>query len=325
MKKYFVVGGAGFIGSHLVRRILQEEKGAKVVVYDNFSSGRRWHLEGISHPGNLKIVRGDVKNKKTLTAAMKGVDVVYHFASNPDIAKAISDPEIDFREGTLLTNNVLEAMRLTGVKTLLYASGSGVYGDVSVRTSEDFSPMLPISTYGASKLGCEAQICSYHHLFGVQAACFRFANVVGPRQTHGVAYDFIRRLLLDPSQLSIWGDGTQTKSYVYVDDIVSAMRLVQKKMKPSFNVFNVANHDFITVTQIAKVVLDVMGLKSVRFLYGKGKRGWKGDVPVVRLDSRKIRKWGWNHRYTSRQAIEMSARSIYEDAGRFGWKGAKKK
>ncbi len=152
------------------------------------------------------------------------------------------------------------------------------------------------------------------------------ANVVGPRQTHGVAYDFIRRLLQNPSRLEIWGDGTQSKSYVYIDDIVAALRLVQKKMKKGFFTFNVANFDSITVTQIARVALRVMGLRGVRFIYGKEKRGWKGDVPVVRLDSSKIRRWGWRSRTSTRQAIVSSAESLYQDAlnGRLGWKGEKR-
>lgn len=319
-KTYFIVGGAGFIGSHLTRLILANEKNARVIVYDNFSSGRMWHLSEVLKHKNLKIVRADVKNKSLLTRSMKGTDIVYHLASNPDIAKAISDPEIDFREGTWLTNNVLEAMRLNGVETLFYASGSGVYGDVgSRRMTEDHSPMLPISTYGASKLACEAQICSYGHLFGISAACFRFANVVGPRQTHGVVYDFIRKLLRNPRELKILGDGGQSKSYVHIDDILGAMRLVQRKMKKGFHVLNVANSDFISVRQIARIVVRIMGLQKTKLSYDGGKRGWKGDVPVVRLDSSRIRKWGWKHRYSSKEAILSSARSLHADArlGRF--------
>ncbi len=206
--KYFVVGGAGFIGSHLCRKILSEEKNSAVTIYDNFSSGKKWHLEDIINNKNLKITEADIKDLDKLTESVKGSEVVYHFASNPDISKAMTQPDIDFWEGTYLTNNVLEAMRITGVKNLLYASGSGVYGDAKyIETDEDYSPQLPISTYGASKLSCEALISSYCYMFDMNAAAFRFANVVGPNQTHGVGYDFVKRLLIDKSKLDILGNG----------------------------------------------------------------------------------------------------------------------
>jgi UDP-glucose 4-epimerase len=228
-KKYFIVGGAGFVGSHLCKKIFREDKDSVITIYDNFSSGKRWHLEEISDNKNLKIIEADVKDIELLTASMKGSDIVYHFASNPDIAKAMTQPDIDFWEGTYLTNNVVEAMRRTGVKNLLYASGSGVYGDAKyIETDEDYSPQLPISTYGASKLSCEALISSYCFMFDMNAAAFRFANVVGPNQTHGVGYDFVKKLLNDSSKLDILGDGTQSKSYIYVDDVLNAMRLIEK-------------------------------------------------------------------------------------------------
>lgn len=326
MKKYFIVGGAGFIGSHLTRKILKTDKKASVVVFDNFSSGRLWHFEGLKSDKRLAIIKGDVKNFKSLAKAMAGSDVVYHFASNPDIAKAIREPQIDFWEGTYLTNQVLEAMRVNGVKKLLYASGSGIYGDTgSLNVAEDYSPMLPISTYGASKLGCEALICSYCHMFGITATAFRFANVVGPHQTHGVGYDFIRKLLGNKVKLNILGDGSQSKSYIYVDDVISAMRMMENKARKGFSYYNVATKDWISVKEIADIVVKEMGLKDVRYIYTGGDRGWKGDVPVIRLDSKKIRKIGWRNYLTSFQAISLSVKSMYQDAqdNRFGWRNTK--
>ena len=179
-------------------RRLVDEADATVTVFDNFSSGREWHLGEPLLGGNARrvaTVRGDVKDRPALTEAMRGHDHVYHFASNPDIARAAREPDVDFWEGTYLTQNVLEAMRVSGVRRLTYASGSGVYGDTGhTPVYEDFSPLLPVSTYGASKLAGEALICAYRHMFDLSAVAFRFANVVGPNQTHGVAYDFVRRL-----------------------------------------------------------------------------------------------------------------------------------
>lgn len=322
MKKYFIVGGAGFIGSHLCKRILNDEPDVEVKIYDNFSSGKMWHLEEIKD--KIEIVKAEIKDLETLIATMKGSDIVYHFASNPDISKAMTQPDIDFWEGTYLTNNIIEAMRITGVKNLLYASGSGVYGDVgSLETTEDHSPLLPISTYGASKLACEAMICSYCYMFDMNAAAFRFANVVGPNQTHGVGYDFIKRLLKDDTGLDILGDGSQSKSYIYVTDIVNALRTVEKDHLKNYSYFNVSTKDFISVKEIAELTLNVMNLKpdNVEFRFAGGNRGWKGDVPVVRLNSEKIRKLGWANQYSAAEAITLSLQSILEDAknNKFGW------
>ncbi len=322
MNKYLIVGGAGFIGSHLTTQLLQEEKDIKVTIYDNFSSGKMWHLDQIINDSRLEIIRGDIKDKDFLIKAAEGKEIVYHFASNPDIAKAMTQPDIDFWEGTYLTNNVVEAMRITGANKLIYASGSGVYGDTGyLETNEDYSPMLPISTYGASKLGCEALICSYCHMFNITASAFRFANVVGPHQTHGVGYDFLRRLLVNPDKLDILGDGTQSKSYIYVTDVIKAIRTLEKKAPEGFSYFNVATLDYITVTEIADIVTKILGLTNVSYNYSGGNRGWKGDVPIVRLNSEKIRKLGWKNEFTSKEAISKSVMSMYEDAknNKFGW------
>ena len=309
--KCFVAGGAGFIGGHMVERLLGRP-GYEVTVYDNFSSGRAWHLPA---DPRLKVVRGDLKELQPLQAAMAGSDVVFHFASNPDIAKAATQPDIDFWEGTYLTQNLLEAMRLQGVPRLIYASGSGVYGDTGeVAVSEEITPLLPISTYGASKLACEALIGSYVHMFGLQGVAFRFANVVGPRQTHGVAYDFIRRLLENPERLAILGDGRQSKSYIYVDDVLDALLLLHDTGWHGFDFFNVATQDYITVREIAEIVVTRLGISDVDFVFSGGDRGWKGDVPVVRFRSDKIRARGWTNQRTTAQAMTDSIDSMIADA-----------
>lgn len=309
----FVAGGAGFIGGHMVNRLLARPD-YEVVVYDNFSSGRAWHL-----PENprLKVVSGDLKDLPALSKAIAGSDVVFHFASNPDIAKAATQPDIDFWEGTFLTQNLLEAMRTQGVPKLIYASGSGVYGDTGeVAVSEETTPLLPISTYGASKLACEALIGCYAHMFGLQGVAFRFANVVGPRQTHGVAYDFILRLLKAPDRLEILGDGWQSKSYIHVDDVLDALLLLYDQGWAGFDFFNVATQDYITVRQIADLVATRLGLANVQYSFTGGSRGWKGDVPVVRFDTAKIRQKGWANKRSTVQAMTDSIDSIIQDARR---------
>lgn len=308
---YFVAGGAGFIGSHMVHRLLRRPD-SQVVVYDNFSSGRAWHLPD---DPRLNIVRSDLKDLKALTKAIQGSETVFHFASNPDIAKAATQPDIDFWEGTYLTQNLLEAMRVAGVRKLIYASGSGVYGDTGEQpVSETTSSLLPISTYGASKLACEALIGSYSYMFGIDGVAFRFANVVGPRQTHGVGYDFVRRLLKNPEHLEILGDGLQSKSYIYVDDVLDALLLLNDQGWVGFDVFNVATQDYITVREIADLVATRLGLPNVQYTFTGGSRGWKGDVPVVRFDSTKLRQKGWANQRTTVQAMTDSIDSMILDA-----------
>jgi UDP-glucose 4-epimerase len=288
-----------------------------VTLYDNFSSGREWHYEHHRDDPRLAVVKGDVKDADALSEAMLGHDLVVHLASNPDIARAMTDPTIDFDEGTLLTHRVVEAMRLTRTRQIIYASGSGIYGDLGeLEVDEGHGPVQPVSTYGASKLAGEALICSYCHMFDLRGAAFRFGNVVGPRQTHGVGFDFVRRLLDDPKRLTILGDGSQSKSYIHVNDVVSAVLRVAGLEGPRFDAFNVATGDYITVTEIAELAVEVVGLPadSVTFEYSGGDRGWKGDVPIVRLDTSRIRGTGWRCERGSRQALADSMTSMLADA-----------
>lgn len=319
-RRVIIAGGAGFIGSHFTDALLADDEVEQVTLYDNFSSGREWHYAHHAGDTRLRVVRGEVADGEALTAAVKGHDMAIHLASNPDIAKAMVDPSVDFDEGTLLSHRVVEALRVGGCDRILYASGSGVYGDLGeMEGTEDHGPLLPVSTYGASKLAGEAMISAYSYMFGISGAAFRFGNVVGPRQTHGVGFDFLRRLLADPSHLRILGDGSQSKSYVYVTDIVRAVLGVGGDGVDGFRTFNVATGDYITVTEIAELALEVLGLdrESVSFEYTGGDRGWKGDVPVVRLSTAKIAATGWRCEHTSREALRHSMEAMLAD-GRAG-------
>jgi len=317
MTRYLVVGGAGFIGSHVATSLLDSTgSDIRVRVFDNLISGSRERLVQIEGDPRLELIVGDVKDFDDLLTAAAGIDHVFHFAANPDIAASVQRPDIDFWEGTYLANNVLEAIRRQGVARLTYASGSGVYGDIGDgNASEDHGPLHPISTYGASKLGCEALISSYCHMFGLNASVFRFANVVGPRQTHGVTFDFVRKLLRDPSRLEIFGDGSQSKSYIHVDDVVAAMLLVAQHDLSGYEVFNVGTDEYVTVREIADLVVDTLGLRSVQYDFTGGSRGWKGDVPVVRFSSERIRARGWKNRLGSAEALVASIRANQQEAG----------
>jgi UDP-glucose 4-epimerase len=221
-----------------------------------------------------------------------------------------------FDQGTKLTHSVVEAMRESGVRRILYASGSGVYGDLGeLQIDEDYGPLLPVSTYGASKLAGEALITAYCYMFDFTACIFRFANVVGPRQTHGVGFDFLRRLQRDPSRLNVLGDGSQSKSYIHVTDVVKAVLLANTDAPQPVAVYNVATGDYITVKEIAALAVECAGgpADSVSVQFGTGNRGWKGDVPIVRLNTDRIRRLGWRHSMSSREALRSSMMAMLAD------------
>ena len=316
-RRWFIAGGAGFIGSHFTDRLLADPNVTRVTLFDNFSSGREWHYEHHKEDARLKIVRGEIADELALHTAMADHDAVIHLASNPDIARAVKDPDVDFREGTMLTRAILEAMRIHGVGRILYASGSGVYGDLGTHEArEDHGPLLPISTYGASKLAGEALIHSYCYMFGLTGCAFRFGNVVGPRQTHGVGFDFIHQLMDHPRELRILGDGTQSKSYIHVEDVVQAVMLAHEVSTQSFQIYNVATGDYITVNEIGRIAAETLGLNPdrVEIAHSGGDRGWKGDVPVVRLDTARIRSTGWSCQRPTAEALRDSMLALLADA-----------
>jgi len=302
----FVSGGAGFIGSHLLRFLLADRGVKRIVIFDNFTSGHLRYIEEFSRDARVRIVKADLKELPQVTSAMAGCDTVFHLAANPDIARAVTQPDIDFWEGTYLTQNVLEAMRINHVPKIFYTSGSGVYGEnPGVAFAEDYGPCIPISTYGASKLACEGLLAAYSHMFDFCGRAFRFANVVGARQTHGVGYDFVRRLRDAPSRLRILGDGTQKKSYIHVDDVLAAIRIADEHSTKRYDVFNVATGDYITVREIADLAVKVSGIQAGETTYdfAGGDRGWKGDVPIVQFDCSKIEALGWHCQRTSAEAV----------------------
>lgn len=311
-KSYFLVGGAGFIGSHFIDALLKQPEIEKVTVFDNFSSGREWHYQHHVKEKRLIIIKGDAKDFNHLMDAMMGHEAIMHFASNPDISLASVNPTIDFTNGVCLTQNVLEAARLCQAKRILYMSGSGVYGDVGTfEVHENHGPLVPISTYGASKLFGEALISSYCHMFNLSACVFRFGNVVGPRQTHGVGFDFVRKLTKNSSSLQILGNGEQSKSYIHVEDVVNAVLLANKQLNTSFEVYNIATGDYITVNEIAEIAVKQLEITTpVKFIFSGGDRGWKGDIPIVRMNINKIRSLGWNCNKNSAQAIKDSITAL---------------
>ncbi len=308
--KAFITGGAGFIGSCMAERLLLGPTNS-VTVFDNFTSSPVGNLQHIKPDNRFQIIRGDLMDAPQLLESMKGHDIVYHFASNPDIAKGAQDTSLDLNQSIIGTHRVLEAIRQCGVKKLVFLSGSGVYGDTGgVPTAEDFAPLLPVSMYGAGKLGAEALIAAFSHMFGITSYIFRLCNIVGEGQTHGVAFDFIRKLRQNQKTLQILGDGKQSKPYLHVEDLLNAIFFVMAMVEDQINVYNVSTEDAVDVNWIARVVIESMQLLGVEISYTGGERGWPGDVPTLRLDTGKIRKFGWTPRYSSQEALLLSIRQM---------------
>lgn len=306
MKHVLITGGAGFIGSQLADYYLK--KGYIVTVFDNLSWGKEIYIKHNYSNPKFKFHKLDLLDIKEIKKNLSpNIDTVFHLAANSDIMRGADDPAIDFKNTTVATFNLLNSMRLKQIKRIFYTSGSGVYGDVGkTLTDENFGPLLPISMYGATKLSAEGMISSFVNLFDMQAFILRPANIIGPRATHGVIFDFINRLKENPKKLTVSGDGSQSKSYLYVQDVIDAIDLVWQKSKDAINLYNISSDTFITVKEIANIVIKEMGLEKVRIVYTGGKRGWKGDVPIVRINNKKIEKLGWKSKYTSKEAVRKT-------------------
>ena len=309
-----VTGGAGFIGSHLVDALVDQSK--QVRVLDNFSSGREDFLSHHEGKGVVEILRGDLLDLEVVKAAMDGIDTVHHMAANPDIRLGTKVTDTDLRQGTVATYNVLEAMRMKDVSRISFASSSAVYGEAEIMpTPEDYGPILPISLYGASKLASEALITAWIGTFGAQGYIHRFANIVGPRGTHGVIFDFIHKLKVDPSRLEVLGDGEQEKSYMSAHDCVRSMMHLLEHDDGAANLYNLGTGDTCSVSRIAEIVIEESGLEGVFIDYTGGKRGWAGDVPKTYLDVSKLMATGFEPTAMSEQAIRDTARDLIGEIG----------
>jgi UDP-glucose 4-epimerase len=309
-KSIVITGGAGFIGSHLADALAS---GNDVAVFDNFSSGKMEYLAKQMDNPHFRVVQGDLLDMEGLMGIVEGADVVFHLAANPDVKLGAENTSVHLDQNILATHNLLEAMRIKGVKRIAFTSTSTIYGEASiVPTPENYGPLKPISLYGASKLACEALISSYCHTFDMQSWIYRFANIVGDRGTHGVLVDFIRKLQSNPKDMEILGSGKQRKSYLEVKDCVSAMIYCVENSSEQVNIFNVGSRDTIDVTEIAEIVAESMGLSGVKYRYtgGLDGRGWKGDVKTMLLSIESLEKLGWSPSFISRESIRSAVHSL---------------
>jgi len=309
--KYFTTGGAGFIGSNLVDRLL--ENGHNVVVYDNFSTGNERFLEKVKQSAKLSIIHGDLLNSDLLKKAMEGSDFVFHLAANADVRFGTEHPRKDLEQNTIATYNVLEAMRTNGIKRIAFSSTGSVYGEATVfPTPEDAAFPIQTSLYGASKLACEGLIASYCEGFGFQSWIFRFVSILGERYTHGHVFDFYHKLKEDSNQLRVLGNGKQRKSYLYIKDCLDAIEIALKGSKDKVNIFNLGVDSYCELNDSIGWICEELGVNP-RLDYTGGDRGWIGDNPFIFLDTSKIRSLGWKPKLSIHEGVIQTVRYLKEN------------
>jgi UDP-glucose 4-epimerase len=299
--KYFVTGAAGFIGSNLVDRLLQD--GEEVIGFDNFSTGQIEFLNEASCYNHFNLIIGDTLDLPTLTKTMRGADFVFHLAANADVRFGTDHPYKDLEQNTIVTYNVLEAMRANGIRRIAFSSTGSVYGEAQVIPTPESAP-FPVQTslYGASKLAGEGLIQAYCEGYGFQGYIFRFVSILGERYSHGHVFDFYKMLLQNPDVLQILGDGHQRKSYLYVQDCIDALFLAIKKAQEKVNIYNLGTDEYCEVNDSVGWICEHLGLKP-HCTYSGGERGWVGDNPFIFLDTAKIRVLGWKPKLTIQQGI----------------------
>src|SRR5665213_1294472 len=315
---YIVTGGAGFIGSHLIDVLLADATTKEIRVLDNFSSGRREHLAHHDGDARLKIHTVELLELEKIAPHFQGVEQVFHLAANPDARWGIDNTRLDLEQETIVTYNVLEAMRRQKVPRIVFSSSGTVYGDVGTTvTHEKLGPALPVSLYGAGKVASEGLISAFCGTFGLRAIIFRFGNIVGERTTHGVIYDFIRQLAKNSADLKVLGNGHQAKPYVYVRDLVNGLVFGKTRcgeLQPSqFDVFNLAPDGATSVRFIAAELLRQLGFpERTKIHYGESAQGWPGDVAQSRMDSSKLRDAGFALPRSSDEAVRFAIRQILQ-------------
>jgi len=310
MKTILITGGAGFIGTNLTERLIEGDN--RIISVDNFILGRKENILPFMNNKKYSFYEKDVSVVENLLdiADKEKIDSIFHLAANSDIQLSGQGPLVDYQNTFVTTFSVLECMRQKNIKKLFFSSSGAVYGEKPGMILTEDTPLAPISYYGGAKMASEAFISAYGYMNDLDIIFFRFPNVIGPYLTHGVIFDFIKKLRYNPTQLEILGDGTQNKSYIYVHDLIDAMLLIASGDDRGVNIYNVGGDGSTTVKEIADMVCVKLGLENVRYEFTGGDRGWKGDIPAFQFDVSKIQRRGWKARHTSTQAVAATLEAI---------------
>lgn len=309
--KYFITGGAGFIGSHIVDRIIKE--GNSVVVYDNFSTGKKIFVKHHFKNPRFRLVEGDLKNTKLLGKSIKGSEFVFHMAAHADVRSGFENHTVDHEQNLEMTQNVLEAMYKNNVKKIAFASTSSVYGDAKVHPTPEDYPFEPTSLYGATKAACETYIHSYASYYGMTSYIFRFVSFIGERYTHGIIVDLLNKLKKNSKEIELFSDGSPKKSSLYVLDGINAIFTVIKKSKEQFNVYNIGHTQVLTVNEIVDTILDAAGYKNVKKKWLGKTSNWKGDNEFVHLSAKKLNKLGWKPKLAIKEGIKKTTNYLLKE------------
>ncbi len=313
MERVLVTGGAGFIGSHLVDRLINT---TEVVVLDDFSTGREQNIASHIGSPNLRVIRGSITDEDTVRLALQDVDTLFHFAAQADVRLSIERPLWDFKINVLGSMILLETARLLGVKRVIFASSGGtVYGPTDVFPTPESTAFRPISNYGAAKGAVEMYLSSYAELYGIDSVSMRLGNVIGPRLTHGVIFDFYTRLRSNPNMLEVLGDGSQEKGYICVQDVVEATILLAERMQSGHTPVNVSSGERLRVSQIAQLVVNELGIPSARIVYLGGQRGWPGDVTQTDIDISLLRSMGWSPKINATDCVRKYIQWLISEFG----------
>lgn len=311
MSRVVVTGGAGFIPSHLEDILVG--KGYDVISVDMIEKGRCHNIEHLMDRDNFSYVQMDTTDTESFVKLTEDCDFIYHLAANSDIQNGGQNPSIDYRNTFQTTRSVCEAMMRNDIENMFFSSTSAVYGDIKGQLNELTGGLKPISYYGASKLASEAMISAYSYMNDFNALVFRFPNVIGPRLTHGVIFDFIRKLKKDPKRLQILGNGKQNKQYVYVTDLVKGIADFSERMEKGYNLYNISTESFTDVNTIADLVCERLGLHDVEYEYTGGECGWKGDVPSFDYDVSKAKQRGWKYSFDSTGSVRETLKNVDVD------------
>lgn len=306
-QKYFVTGGSGFIGSHIVDELIK--RGNVVTVYDNFSTGQKLFTEHHLNNPKFKLIEGDVLDTKRLEKAMAGHNFVFHLSAHADVRSGFEDHFIDHEQNLEATQNVLEAMVKNNVKKIAFASTSSVYGDAKTHPTPEEEPFLPTSLYGSTKAACESYIAAYSSYYDWRSYIFRFVSWTGERYTHGIVVDLIKKLNKNSKKIELLSDGSPKKSSLYVKDGVDAIFKILEKANETVNIFNIGHKQVLTVDQIIEIVFDELGVKPKKTYLG-GNRGWKGDNNFVLLSAKKLENLGWKPNTTVEEGLRKTVRYL---------------